>query len=192
MKNTIKNIMEEFDFDEISSEELLELRIKLSPVLILKVGKKLFIHRNEKNFKKILRIARRNQTHLCGVCNRLSALPESQGGCSRISDPYIQYPYPTHLPKSFLEDEDLGFFEDSSMIEKYPYVIFAIEVLSKKDISCPIFACTHFSPIHIPTKAEPNRMAIPKQNLNELYEYANLPSADDVHKKICEAVKHHS
>ena len=135
-------VVKEFSLQRVSEEELWQLRLGKKPFLIVKLNDYLFVSIHREDFSAIIKKCKSYHIHLCDKCRKFSALSKEEGGCDKIRDISLIFPY-FNGKKNFTE-----YFQkkiDSSFrIEKYKFVCFGIEVIQKGISRCIILKCRDF------------------------------------------------
>lgn len=185
-------VVREFSLKRVSEEELLQLRLGKSPFIIIKLENYLFVGKNPAKFSEIIRKCKHSHTNLCDRCRRFSALSRADGGCDKIRDTSIPFPYFNNLKSSekdnkilYSKKDYLNKIRESFRIEKYSCVDFGIEVIKKGISRCIILKCNDF-------RADP-----PAKKSKPAYVYkttGQLPTSsfeEEIHKKIIEKISSH-
>lgn len=138
---TIRNV--EYQLRKVTIEELFKYRVEDNPGIVYKNSEGLYYAELPKN-TITLTGERSWLKHLCcseyECCNRLSAAPDPEG-CKMIRDRSFSN-YRKRKSTSYNVDY---FCEISMRIEKYPYIIEALETFGMKEDSLKILKCTHCS-----------------------------------------------
>ena len=137
LKPEVENIV--FDLQEISVEEISNLRQKGVPSFVLKEGEKYFWAKVPKRVS--FRSLRDCGLHLCGSsCLHMSSAKEEDGGCQKVRD----------LPQY-------------KKIERYPFILRAYETFGTRVESFVILCCANYE--KCPDKRIGSNVAVTRETL---------------------------
>lgn len=103
-----------FNLEEISEKNLMDIRLNDTPAILYKTGRKLYIKVFEK--EQLGGLSPLITGSICAKCKRCRALPDSKGGCRRVRTHTI-----THN-KTFYQGDKEQLVKISDRIEQFEFI----------------------------------------------------------------------